>query len=337
MGSVVEKLESLRNEALQEIKTSADENAVYQVKSKYIGKKSEISELLKGIASLSIEEKRAIGGRVNSVKEEIETFIEERLKELLSKGASYSFDPNLPGLTPSLGRLHPLTRVMNEIKSVFMQMGFSVAEGPEVETDYYNFEALNMPLHHPARDMHDTFFLYPEVLLRTHTSPVQVRVMEKSKPPIRIIAPGRVYRHDFFDASHSPVFSQVEGLYVDEGVSFADLKGTLDAFVKCFFGSDTNIRFRPSFFPFTEPSAEMDVRCILCGGPGCPVCKRTGWIEIMGCGMVDPNVFKAVGIDPEVFTGFAFGMGVERIAMLKYGIDDIRNFFENDIRFLTQF
>jgi phenylalanyl-tRNA synthetase alpha chain len=336
MSTVMEKLEGLKSEAVREVALAADTNAVYQLKSRYIGKKSEISELLKGLAALSIEEKRSVGGRANAVKDEIEALIEERIKALLA-GGPVSFDPDLPGLQPALGRLHPLTLVMRDIKNVFVRMGFAVAEGPEVETDHYNFEALNMPKHHPARDMHDTFFLSPEVLLRTHTSPVQVRVMEKQKPPIRIIAPGRVYRHDFFDASHSPVFSQVEGLYVDEGVSFAGLKGTLDTFVKTFFGPAITTRFRPSFFPFTEPSAEMDVRCILCGGPGCPVCKRTGWIEIMGCGMVDPNVFKAVGIDPEKYTGFAFGMGVERIAMLKFGIDDIRLFFENDKRFLEQF
>ena len=332
-----DRLTGIKSEAVEKIKSARNEAEVYQIKSLYLGKKSEINGLLSGISGLSIEEKRSIGGAANTLKNEIEAMIGSRISELAGAAGAAGFDPGLPGFLPRMGRLHPLTLVRNEIKSVFAGMGFTVAEGPEVETDYYNFEALNTPKHHPARDMQDTFYVAEDIVLRTHTSPVQIRVMEKQKPPIRVIMPGRVYRHEEISARSYCLFHQVEGLYVDEGVTFGNLKGTLDAFVKALFGPEVRTRFRPSFFPFTEPSAEMDVQCFLCGGQGCPVCKRTGWLEIMGCGMVDPNVFKAVKIDDEKYTGYAFGMGVERIAMLKYGIDDIRLFFENDVRFLEQF
>lgn len=333
---ILDELNAIRDLARTEILAAGEEAGLYQAKSRLIGKKSRVSEVLAALSGLSIEEKRKIGGAANALKVEIEKMAEERLATLSEKAGAGDFDPGLPGFRPRMGRLHPLTLVRNDIRAAFRNMGFSEAEGPEVETDYYNFEALNTPAHHPARDMQDTFYVTDKTLLRTHTSPVQVRLMEKQKPPIRAIMPGRVYRCDS-DVSHSPVFHQVEGLYVDEGVTFGELKGTLDAFFKALFGTEVRTKFRPSFFPFTEPSAEMDVLCFLCGGKGCPVCKRTGWLEIGGCGMVDPNVFQAVGIDNEKFTGFAFGMGIERIAMLKYGIDDIRLFFENDVRFLEQF
>ncbi|MFH0919543.1 MAG: phenylalanine--tRNA ligase subunit alpha [Fibrobacterota bacterium] len=330
-------LENIRDTALREIAGVRDIPSLFQLKSQYLGKKSAIADVLKGVAGLSIDEKRAIGGRANAVKEELSQALDARLLALEAAAGPVAFDPALPGFRPRTGHLHPITLVMAEIKALFGRMGFSVAEGPEVETDYYNFEALNTPAHHPARDMQDTFYLAPSILLRTQTSPVQVRIMEKEKPPIRIISPGRVFRNEEISARSYCLFHQVEGLYVDEGVTFADLKGTIASFVKAYFGSGVKSKFRPSFFPFTEPSAEVDIQCFLCGAKGCPICKRTGWLEIMGCGMVDPNVFGPVNIDPEKYTGFAFGMGVERIALLKYGIDDIRLLFENDARLLEQF
>jgi phenylalanyl-tRNA synthetase alpha chain len=333
---VTDKLNRLKDRALLALKQAPDAPEVYRLKSEYAGKKSPLSEVLKTLGGLSIDEKRAVGGLANAVKREIAAAVEARIAELAAGAVSVDCDAGLPGLAVPVGRLHPLSLVLSEIKTVFARMGFTTAEGPEVETDYYNFEALNTPKHHPAREMQDTFYVADEIVLRTHTSPVQIRVMEKQKPPVRIIVPGRVYRCDS-DVSHSPMFHQVEGLYVDDGVTFADLKGTLDAFFKAMYGPEVKTRFRPSFFPFTEPSAEMDVQCFFCGGKGCPICKRSGWLEIGGCGMVDPNVFKAVNINPEKYTGFAFGVGIERIAMLKYGIDDIRLFFENDMRFLEQF
>ncbi|OGS35496.1 MAG: phenylalanine--tRNA ligase subunit alpha [Elusimicrobia bacterium RIFOXYB2_FULL_49_7] len=335
--SLSEDLKRIQGEAVAEIAAAKDENTVYQVKSRFLGKKSSLSDILGKMASFSIEEKRAVGGEANRIKQTLEALIETRLAEISATVSAPSFDSTLPGFRPTIGRCHPLTQVMNDIKTVFFNMGFSLAEGPEVESDYYNFEALNTPKHHPARDMQDTFYITEELLLRTHTSPVQVRVMENQTPPIRAIMPGRVYRNEEISARSYCLFHQLEGLVVDTDVSFADLKGTLSAFVTQYFGSDVKTKFRPSFFPFTEPSAEVDVVCFICGGKGCPMCKRTGWLEIMGCGMVDPNVFKAVGIDNEQYTGFAFGMGIERIAILKYGIEDIRLFYENDIRFLQQF
>ncbi|MGE5856299.1 MAG: phenylalanine--tRNA ligase subunit alpha [Syntrophaceae bacterium] len=333
-----EKLNKIKSEGIEKLKSAKNDGEINLIKSLYLGKKSEINGILGGISTLSLEEKRMIGAEVNRVKGDLQKAIEEAYAAVVAnESVLKNFDPGLPGFLPRMGRLHPLTLVRNEIKAVFTGMGFTVAEGPEVETDYYNFEALNTPRHHPARDMQDTFYAAEDIVLRTHTSPVQIRVMEKEKPPIRVIMPGRVYRHEEISARSYCLFHQVEGLYVDEGVTFGNLKGTLDAFVKAMFGPGVRTRFRPSFFPFTEPSAEMDVQCFLCGGRGCPVCKRTGWLEIMGCGMVDPNVFKAVNIDDESYTGYAFGMGIDRIAMLKYGIDDIRLFFENDIRFLEQF
>ncbi|MBL8027938.1 MAG: phenylalanine--tRNA ligase subunit alpha [Fibrobacteres bacterium] len=331
------RLKEIQDSAIAAIAAAGDEHSLFQLKSKYLGKKSEISDVLKSIAALSVDEKRSIGGLANTIKTELERVIDERADALLNSTGGVALNTALPGIKPLTGHLHPLTLTMRELKSVFIRMGFCIEEGPEVETDYYNFEALNTPPHHPARDMQDTFYLSPEILLRTHTSPVQVRVMKSQKPPIRAIMPGRVYRNEEVSARSYCLFHQIEGLYVDKGVSFADLKGTLDSFVKGYFGSSVKTKFRPSFFPFTEPSAEVDVQCFLCNAKGCPICKHTGWLEILGCGMVHPNVLRNGGIDPEEFSGFAFGMGVERIALLKYGIDDIRLFYENDLRVVSQF
>ncbi len=336
-----EILEKIKEKALEELKGLEDLSALKQFKVKFLGKKGEVTQLLKRMRELSPEERPIFGKLVNELKELLEGMIEEKEKELreLEKRKRLErerVDITLPGRRPNIGVKHPITRAMDEIVEVFVGMGFQVAEGPEIEEDYYNFEALNIPPDHPARDMQDTFYITDRLLLRTHTSPVQIRVMKKYPLPIRIIAPGRVYRRDF-DVSHTPMFHQVEGLLVDERVSFAELKGTLSEFAKRIFGESTRVRFRPSFFPFTEPSAEMDIECVICKGSGCRVCKGTGWLEILGCGMVDPEVFKSVGYDPEKISGYAFGLGVERIAMLKYGVDDIRLFFENDLRFLWQF
>jgi len=335
--SISEKLETVRQQALAEIAAASAEGQLYQLKSRYTGKKSDLSAVLADLGALSIDEKRQIGGLANTVKTDVLQAIEDRLSQVVQSTAAASFDATAPGIPCVVGSQHPLTMVLDELKDVFGKMGFAVAEGPEVETDYYNFEALNTPKHHPARDMQDTFYVSDEVLLRTHTSPVQVRLMEKQKPPIRAIMPGRVYRNEEISARSYCLFHQMEGLYIDAHVTFADLKGTIDAFVRNYFGNSVKSKFRPSFFPFTEPSAEVDIQCFLCNSKGCPVCKRTGWLEIMGCGMVDPNVFNAVGINPDEWSGFAFGMGIERIAMLKYDVTDIRLFFENDMRFLEQF
>ncbi len=310
---------------------------------KYLGRKSELTELLKLLKDLAPEDKRALGPQAQKLKSGIETAVARRQAELedellQSKLANESLDVTLPSYREPRGRLHPLTLVMDEMTRILTLMGFSLAQGPHVETERHNFEALNIPKHHPARDMLDTFYLKDAPgVLRTHTSPVQVRVMEKQKPPLRIICPGRVFRHEEVDASHSSVFHQIEGLAVDKGVSFADLKGTLDFFLKELFGSGTQTRYRPSYFPFTEPSTEVDVRCLFCGGSGCSACKRSGWMEILGAGVVNPNVFKAVGLDPAQWSGFAFGVGVERVAMLRLGVSDMRLFYENDQRFLSQF
>ena len=334
------RLINIKEEALNVLSSVTDEKELNDLRVKYLGKKGVITLSLKKVGSLSSEERPEFGRQVNEVKKILEEGIKAKKDELKKKASLDEkkdfFDPTLPGKRPARGTLHPITQVMDEVISIFTFMGFEVAEGPEIESDYYNFEALNIPKDHPARDMQDTFYITDDIVLRTHTSPVQIRTMEKESPPIRIIAPGKVYRCDS-DISHTPMFHQVEGLFVDEGVSFAHLKGILKIFVHEVFGRDTALRFRPSFFPFTEPSAEVDVQCVICKGKGCRLCSNSGWLEILGAGMVDPEVFKSVNYDSEKWTGFAFGMGIERIAMLKYGIDDIRLFFENDLRFLKQF
>lgn len=336
-----EKLEALMNCALAELKHAVAEDGVQELRVKYLGKKGELTSVMKGLGALSPEERPAIGQLVNTVKERLEQEIEATLRKVREKAkeeklACERVDISLPGRKKPLGSKHPITLVTEEIVSIFAALGFAVAEGPEVEHDFYNFEALNFPKDHPARDMQDTFFVGENVLLRTHTSPVQVRTMLNQPPPVRIIAPGTVYRCDS-DATHSPMFHQIEGLMVDKGISFGDLKGVLTLFTNQLFGSDIGVRLRPSFFPFTEPSAEVDIACVICRGKGCRVCKDTGWLEILGAGMVDPEVYRHVGYDSELYSGFAFGMGIERIAMLKYGIADMRLLFENDLRFLRQF
>ncbi|MCX7950604.1 MAG: phenylalanine--tRNA ligase subunit alpha [Clostridiales bacterium] len=337
-----DKLEQIKVEALEKLKECQTSQMLDEVRVKYLGKKGELTAILRGMGQLSAEERPIVGKIANEVRETIENAIQEALKEIKNKEKNYrlsleTIDVTMPGKRNKIGGLHPLTKALDEIKEIFIGMGFSVAEGPEVELDYYNFEALNIPKNHPARDEQDTFYINQNVVLRTQTSPVQIRVMENKKPPIRIIAPGRVYRSDTADATHSPIFHQIEGLVVDKGITMASLKGTLDTFAKRMFGEKTRTKFRPHHFPFTEPSAEVDVSCFVCGGEGCRVCKGSGWIEILGCGMVHPDVLRAGGIDPDVYSGFAFGLGLERIVMIKYGIDDIRLFYENDVRFLKQF
>ena len=335
-----QELKALEASALPAIEGAGDPEALEQIRIRILGRKGELTEILRGLGALPPEIRREVGRQANALKARIEAALEARqqtlraalLDELAVRDA---IDITLPGRPIQRGSLHPITATLYEIVEIFQRLGFSVAEGPEVELDYYNFEALNIPKDHPARDMQDTFYITDDIVLRTHTSPVQIRVMEAQPPTVKIVAPGRVYRRDA-DPTHSPMFHQVEGLLVDYGVSFADLKATLQAFVDQFFGAGTRLRFRPSYFPFTEPSAEVDIGCVMCSGAGCRVCKGSGYLEILGAGMVDPEVFRGVGYDPEI-TGFAFGMGVERIAMLRYGIDDIRLFFENDLRFLQQF
>jgi len=317
------------------------EVALNELKVQFLGKKGRVTALMKGMAQLAPEERPAMGKVVNEVKARLEEIFETRLREvrehdLERRLAQECVDVTLPGRRFPKGSLHPITLVTDEVVKIFSTLGFGVVEGPEIENDYYNFEALNMPRNHPARDMQDTFYISEDVVLRTHTSPVQIRTMLKHRPPVKVIAPGTVYRRDS-DLTHSPMFHQVEGFLVDRKVTFGDLKGTLKTFLNRFFGREVGVRFRPSFFPFTEPSAEVDIACVICGGKGCRVCKDSGWLEILGCGMIDPEVFKAVGYDPEMFTGYAFGMGLERLCMLKNGINDLRLFFENDIRFLRQF
>ncbi len=318
--------------------TENDLKAIEQLKVRYLGRKGDLAQLFKRMGEASATERPLWGKLLNEAKERLEDLFERALGEVKreqSTGDGF-FDVTIPGRRPARGKLHPITQVSLEISKIFHGLGFEIVEGPEVELDYYNFEALNIPKDHPARDMQDTFYVSDDVVLRTHTSPLQVRVMEKRQPPIRVIAPGRTYRCDS-DVTHTPMFHQVEGLMVGDGISFGDLKGILTIFVHQMFGHGVGLRFRPSFFPFTEPSAEVDIQCVMCGGDGCRVCSQTGWLEILGSGMVDPEVFKMVGYDPETVSGFAFGMGIERIAMLKYGIDDLRLFFENDLRFLKQF
>ncbi|OGW61052.1 MAG: phenylalanine--tRNA ligase subunit alpha [Nitrospirae bacterium RBG_16_64_22] len=339
--SLVDQSRALAAEASDAVGKADSLAAIESLRVLYLGKKGRLAEMFRRLAELTGSEKSLAGSAVNTAKREIEEAIRSREEVLEAQArdarlSSETVDVSLPGRQPLRGRLHPITQVMDEIVGVFSALGFAVAEGPEVETDRYNFEALNFPLDHPARDMQDTFFLPGGLLLRTHTSPVQVRVMERLKPPIRIVAPGKVYRRDA-DVTHAPMFHQVEGFLVDREVSFADLKGVLSLFARTVFSPDVRVRFRPSFFPFVEPGAEMDIGCVLCGGKGCRVCGGSGWLEILGAGLIHPNVFRAVGYDPEETSGFAFGMGVERIAMLRYGIDDIRLFAENDLRFLHQF
>lgn len=338
-----EELLALKEQAMTELSGVGMLDALKDLRVKYLGKKGPMTEILRGMGKLPAEERPKIGQIVNEIKSELEKAIGEKTavleqKALADKLANEKVDITLPGRRPKEGHLHPITLTMREIKKIFMHLGFDVMEGPEIESDYYNFEALNLPHDHPARDMQDTFYITDKYLLRTHTSPVQARTMQSKEPdsPVRVIAPGTVYRCDY-DATHSPMFHQVEGLVVDKNISLADLKGTLELFLKEMFGSDVKVRLRPSYFPFTEPSAEVDISCVICGGHGCRVCKNSGWLEILGSGMVHPNVLRMSGYDPEKMSGFAFGMGVERIAMLKYGIDDLRLFFENDLRFIRQF
>ena len=335
-----EKLARIRIEALEQLQK--DDVDTEQIKIKYLGKKGELTAVLRGMGSLTPEERPIIGQLANEVRADIEEALSQKIKALQAaaleqKLKSEKLDVTMPGTPTPMGHMHPLTQVQRELENVFIGLGFSIAEGPEVELDYYNFQALNIPENHPARDTQDTFYITENVLLRTQTSPVQVRTMEHQKPPIRVISPGRVYRSDALDATHSPLFHQLEGLVVDKGITMGDLKGTLEIFAKKMFGESTKIRFRPHHFPFTEPSAEVDVSCFVCGGKGCRLCKGEGWIEILGAGMVHPFVLSNCGIDPEVYSGFAFGLGLERITMAKYGIDDIRLFYENDERFLEQF
>ncbi|PLX81720.1 MAG: phenylalanine--tRNA ligase subunit alpha [Desulfuromonas sp.] len=336
-----EQLEKMAARARDEIQAVDSEAALQNVKTAFLGKKGEMTAIMKGMGKLSAEERPVIGALANTVKEGLEVALKDRFDQLRQQAlqhrlASEKVDMTLPGRTMFKGGKHPITLVMEELVDIFSSLGFGVSEGPEIEEDFYNFEALNIPKDHPARDMQDTFYIGDDVVLRTHTSPVQIRTMLQHAPPVRVIAPGTVYRRDS-DLTHSPMFHQIEGFLVDKKVTFGDLKGVLTAFVEQFFGSGTGVRFRPSFFPFTEPSAEVDIACVICGGKGCRVCSHTGWLEILGSGMIDPEVFKAVKYDTEKFSGFAFGMGLERIAMLKYGVNDLRLFFENDLRFLSQF
>ena len=342
MNKFDDDLKEAQREALEESAKACKIKDLEELRVKYLGRKGIITSLLKNLKEVPAEMRPTLGKLANEVKDQLEAIFNKRIEELKiqrpsEKKMAELFDYTLPGRRSWSGKLHPITQINEKIIEIFYGMGFEVAKGPDVETDYYNFEALNFPKDHPARDMQDTFYIDDEILLRTHTSPVQIRVMEKRKPPLRIIAPGRCYRHEAINARSFCTFHQVEGFYVDTDVTFADLKGVLSAFVWELFGKDVAIRFRGSFFPFTEPSAEMDILCVNCKGKGCGLCKYRGWLEILGAGMIDPEVFKNVGYDPEVYTGYAFGMGVERIAMLKYGIDDIRLFYENDLRFLRQF
>ncbi len=336
---MIEELRQIEEEAIHQLEAVEDLDRLESFRIAYLGKKGRLTASLKGMGRLSPEERPEAGKAANRVKARLIEAFEAKKREIEARNADTGrefFDVTLPGRRPLRGHLHPITLVMHEICCIFERMGFQIVKGPNVELDYYNFEALNMPKDHPARDMQDTFYVSENVVLRTHTSPMQVRVMEKQPPPVAVIAPGKVYRRDS-DVTHTPMFHQVEGLLVDEGVTFGDLKGTLTAFARQIFGRDTEVRFRPSFFPFTEPSAEVDIRCVICRGSGCRTCSKTGWLEILGSGMVDPEVYGFVGYDPERVSGFAFGMGIERIAMLKYGIDDIQLFFRNDMRFLRQF
>lgn len=337
-----EILISIKENAFKELVNVKNSLELEEIRVKYLGKKGELTTILRGMGSLSQEERPIVGKLVNVVKKEVEDKIEEiatriKEKEKRAKLESEIIDISLPGNKKVIGKRHPLDLTLESMKNIFISMGFTVEEGPEVELDYYNFEALNIPKNHPARSEQDTFYINDNLVLRTQTSPVQIRVMENQAPPIKMIGPGKVYRSDAVDATHSPIFYQMEGLVIDKGVTFADLKGTLELFAKKMFGDKVKTKFRPHHFPFTEPSAEMDATCFVCEGKGCRVCKGSGWIELLGCGMVHPQVLRNCGIDPEVYSGFAFGFGVDRMVMLKYGIDDIRLLYESDMRFLNQF
>lgn len=335
---MIDRVKRVEEGAIELIKKAKNLRELSEVRVRFLGRKSELNQILRSIKDLPLPKRPEVGKIANETKVKIAEAIKEREEELKKKGERReAIDITLPGRHQWRGRPHPITQITEEIIDIFISMGFEEVLGPEIETEWYNFEALNIPPYHPARNMFASFYLDNDTLLRSHTSPVQIRVMEKRKPPLRIIAPGRVYRRDAFDTSHSPVFHQVEGLYVDEGVNFAELKGTLETFCSRMFGKEVKAKFRPSYFPFTEPSAEVAISCVICGGKGCSTCKNTGWLEILGCGMVHPKVFENVGYDSKRYTGYAFGMGVERIAMIKYRIDDIRLFYENDIRFLRQF
>lgn len=337
-----EQLKQIHDKALDALKEIAQIKELEETKIKFLGKKGELTAILKGMGKLSAEERPIIGQIANEVRQDIENKIEETKKKLIAKEQELkmkkeTIDVTMPGKPCACGHKHPMSIVIDEITNIFMGMGYEIAEGPEIEKDYYNFIALNIPENHPARDEQDTFYITKDIVLRTQTSPVQVRAMEQHKPPIRVICPGAVYRSDEVDATHSPIFHQLEGLVVDKGITMGDLKGALAVFAKELFGENTKVRFRPHHFPFTEPSAEMDVTCFACGGKGCRVCKQEGYIELLGCGMVHPKVLKMSGIDPEEYSGFAFGMGLERVAMQRYGITDLRLLFENDMKFLKQF
>lgn len=337
-----EKLLAIKEAAFNEISSAENSGTLEEIRVKYLGKKGELTTILRGMGSLSPEERPVVGKLVNEAKNEVEQKLEEvgtaiKTKEKNAKLASEVIDISLPGKKNVIGKRHPLDLTLDRMKEIFISMGFSIEDGPEVELDHYNFEALNIPKDHPARSEQDTFYINDNIVLRTQTSPIQIRTMENQEPPIKMISPGKVYRSDAVDATHSPIFYQMEGLVIDKGVTFADLKGTLELFAKKMFGDKVVTKFRPHHFPFTEPSAEMDATCFVCEGKGCRVCKGSGWIEILGCGMVHPNVLRNCGIDPEVYSGFAFGFGVDRMVMLKYGIDDIRGLYESDMRFLNQF
>ena len=337
-----EQIENMKKTSVEEIKQAEDLKNLNDLRIKYLGKKGELTTILRGMGSLSPEERPVIGSLVNEVRDELEKLINEKEKELKRKELekrleTENIDVTEPSKKVKLGSIHPITQIIDEVKEIFLGMGYEIADGPEVETCHYNFDQLNTPIDHPARDIQDTFYINEDIVLRSQTSPVQARVMENKKPPIRIICPGAVYRSDAVDSTHSPVFHQVEGLVVDKNIAMTDLKGTLEMFAKKCLGENTRIRFRPHHFPFTEPSAEADVSCFVCGGKGCRVCKGEGWIELLGCGMVHPNVLRNCNIDPEIYSGFAFGFGVERIAMAKFGIEDMRLLYENDVRFLKQF
>ena len=337
-----EKLLAIKEAAFNEISAAENSGTLEEIRVKYLGKKGELTTILRGMGSLTPEERPIVGKLVNEAKSEVEQKLEEvgtaiKTKEKNAKLASEIIDISLPGKKNVIGKRHPLDLTLERMKEIFISMGFSIEDGPEVELDHYNFEALNIPKDHPARSEQDTFYINDNIVLRTQTSPIQIRTMENQEPPIKMISPGKVYRSDAVDATHSPIFYQLEGLVIDKGVTFADLKGTLELFAKKMFGDKVVTKFRPHHFPFTEPSAEMDATCFVCEGKGCRVCKGSGWIEILGCGMVHPNVLRNCGIDPEVYSGFAFGFGVDRMVMLKYGIDDIRGLYESDMRFLNQF
>lgn len=339
---MLDALHGIQKQAAQEFAQASDLKALEELRIRYLGKKGELTAILKQMSKLPNEERPRVGTLANEVRAKIEDLLEEKKASLSialqnQQLAQETLDVTLPGRLPAIGKQHPLSKVLDEIKEIFLGMGFSIAEGPEVESNYYNFEALNIPKNHPARDTQDTFYISDNVVLRTQTSPVQIRAMEQRKPPIRIIAPGRVYRSDAVDATHSPIFHQIEGLVVDKGITMADLKGTLELFVRRLYGEDSVVRFRPHHFQFTEPSAELDTQCFSCHGSGCRICKGEGWIEILGCGMVHPKVLAYGGIDSEEYSGFAFGMGLERLVMRRYGIDHLRLFYENDLRFLNQF